>query len=126
MGVIPWEKALGQHPLPSPSPPQLWGLAVAGEHGHGSNDGRGTISCWLSTQQGMTTNSTGTPAGVQGHRERGISLPCTAAPDCKFFLSSLVPCEVRNPAWVEPSTHSGGITPFGSQICQSRAQLVCT
>lgn len=126
MGVIPWEKALGQHPLPSPSPPQLWGLAVAGEHGHGGNDGRGTISCWLSTQQGMTTNSTGTPAGVQGHRERGISLPCTAAPDCKFFLSSWVPCEVRNPAWVEPSTHSGGITPFGSQICQSRAQLVCT
>lgn len=124
-GVITWERALGQYPLPSPSPPQLWGLAVPGEHDHGDNDGKGTISCWLSTQQGMLTNSRGTPAEVQGLGERGISisLPCTAPPDCKFFLSPWVPCEVRNPSQAEPSMHSGGIEPFGSQICQSSAQL---
>lgn len=54
MGVITWEKALGQYPLPSPSPPRLWELAVTGEHGPGGNDGRGIICCWLSTQQGMS------------------------------------------------------------------------
>lgn len=125
-GVITWEKALGQHSLPSPSPPPLWGLAVAGEHGHGGSDGKGTLSCWFSTQQGMPTGIAGTPAEVQGHRERGISLPCTAAPGCKFFSSPWVPCEVRYIAQAEPSTCSGGIKPLGSKSARAVPSSVCT